>query len=147
MKTTDTNSEICNSLLRGELSAIETYTQAIEKFADHLDESPLNRIRSDHEAAAESLREIIGESEEKFATSSGSWGTFATAVEGAATLFGESPALTILQQGEEHGISEYEDALAGNDLDEPAMRLIRDKLLPAQRNHIAALKQYKSEAV
>lgn len=31
MKTTATNSEICNSLLRGELSAIETYTQAIER--------------------------------------------------------------------------------------------------------------------
>ena len=141
------NTEICNSLLRGELSAIETYTQAIGKFADHSDGSPLGRIRSDHEAAAASLRKIVGEGGEEPATGSGPWGAFATAVEGAATLFGESPALSILQQGEEHGISEYENALAGDDLDEPAMQLIRDKLLPAQRNHIIALKQCKSEAV
>ena len=147
MKATDTNTEICNSLLRGELSAIETYTQAIDKFADHQVGSPQIRIRSEHEAAAASLREIIGEGGEKPATGSGPWGAFATAVEGAATLFGESPALAILQQGEEHGVSEYEDALADDDLDEPAMRLIRDKLLPAQRSHIAALKQFKSEAV
>ena len=147
MKTTDTNTEICNSLLRGELSAIETYTQAIEKFAEHSDVSPLGRIRADHEAAAASLREIVGESGEEPATGSGPWGTFATAVEGAAALFGESSALAILQQGEEHGISEYEEALESGDFDEPAIRLIRDKLLPAQRNHIIALMQCKSQAV
>jgi hypothetical protein len=122
-------------------------TQAIEKFADHSDKSPLGRIRSDHEAAAASLREIIGESAEEAAISSGPWGVFATAVEAAAGLFGESTALTILQQGEEHGISEYENALAGDDLDESAMWLIRERLLPAQRNHIVSLKQYKSKAV
>ena len=147
MKTTDTNTEICNSLLRGEMSAIETYTQVIEKFADHSDGNLLRRIRSDHEAAAASLREIIGENGDEPAIGSGPWGTFATAVEGAAALFGESPALSILLQGEDHGISEYEEALESGDFDEPAIRLIRDKLLPAQRNHIIALMQCKSQAV
>jgi hypothetical protein len=120
---------------------------AVKKFSDHSDDSPLVRIRSDHESAAASLCEIIGEGGEEPATGSGPWGAFATAVEGVTTLFGDSPALTILQQGEEHGISEYENALDCDDLDEPAMRLIRDKLLPAQRNHIVVLKQCKSKAV
>lgn len=147
MNTTDTNTETCNSLLRGELSAIETYTQAIGKFADHSDGSLLDRIRAEHEAAAASLRAIVGEGGEEPATGSGPWGAFATAVEGAATLLGESPALAVLQKGEEHGISEYEEALAAKDVDESVKHLIRDKLLPAQRNHIAALKQCMAEAV
>lgn len=144
MKTTDTRTDTCNALLRGELSAIETYTQAIEKFADTSVDSPLGRIRTDHEASAASLRELIGECGGDYATSSGPWGSFATAVEGVATLFGESPALTILQQGEEHGISEYEDALADDDLDMSVKQLIREELLPAQRAHLVALERCKS---
>lgn len=145
MKNNNTHTDHCNSLLRGELSAIETYTQAIEKFADSSGESPLYRIRADHESSAASLRANIGQSEEVPATSSGPWGTFATALEGVATLLGEAPALTILQQGEEHGISEYEEALASDEVDESLKRLIRDELLPSQRDHLVALKQFKSQ--
>jgi len=150
MKSTDTitntTTETCNALLRGELSAIETYTQAIEKFAGNSGDYPLERIRADHQASAASLREIIGECGDEPATSSGPWGTFATAVEGVATLFGESPALITLQHGEIHGISEYEEALDDDDLDESVKDLIRGELLPALRDHLVELEYCKSKA-
>ena len=133
-----------NQLLRGELSAIETYTQAIHKFAASGSEGPLEKIHADHEASAASLRKLIGENGDLAATSSGPWGSFATTAEGLATLFGESPALLMLQQGEEHGVREYEDALDDDDLSEAIKDLIRDKLLPAQRDHLVVLERCKT---
>lgn len=150
MKTTEptnkSTSEICNALLRGELSAIETYIQAINKFAHNTCDFSLERIRGDHEASADSLREIIDNYEHGHATSSGPWGAFAAAAEGVAKLFGESSALIILQHGEVHGISEYEEALEEVDLNKSAKDLIRHKLLPALRNNLVELERYKSEA-
>lgn len=145
MKSTDTTTATCNELLRGELSAIETYTQAIEKFAGESADSPLERIRADHEASAASLRGIIGEFGEQPATSSGPWGTFATTVEGVASLFGESPALVALQHGEVHGISEYEKALDDPELTESTKNLIRAELLPALRAHLVDLERCKAQ--
>lgn len=144
MKSNDTNTSTCNALLRGELSAIETYTQAIEKYSDHSADCILEQIRDDHETSAEALRDLIDESGDEPVTSSGPWGTFATAVEGVASLFGESPALVILQHGEVHGINEYEKALKDDDLDESVKWLIRDELLPALRDHLVELERCKS---
>ena len=144
MKTNETTTDTCNSLLRGELSAIETYTQAIEKFGANTAGSPLERIRADHESNAKALRAFVGEHGDEPATSSGPWGAFATAVEGIATLLGESPALAILEQGEEHGITVYERALDDDDLDGSLKKLIRDELIPAQRDHLLDLKRCRS---
>ena len=144
MKTTDTVSETCNALLRGELSAVETYTQAIEKFAEEPGDRPLQRIRADHEASAALLSEIICQCGDEPATSSGPWGSFANAVEGVATLFGESPALLALQHGEVHGITEYEEALEDDELDESVKDLIRRKLLPSLRQHLVELEHCQS---
>jgi len=146
MKTNESITDTCNALLRGELSAIETYTQAIEKFAQDAGGSPLESIRADHQKNADSLRKLVGECGEEPATSSGAWGSFATTVEGVATLLGESPALTILQQGEQHGINEYEEALDDDDLSESVKDLIRDTLLPAQREHLVVLERCKTNA-
>src|SRR5262245_58284213 len=47
-KTTDT----LNSLLRGEISAVETYLQAEDKFAGDADAESLRRMRDDHQEAS-----------------------------------------------------------------------------------------------
>lgn len=147
MNTNDTITSTCNALLRGELSAIETYNQAIEKFADTSGNSILESIRDDHETSANSLRDLIDECDEEPITSSGPWGVFASAVEGVAALFGESPALVILQHGEIHGIAEYEKALEDDELDESVKWLIRDELLPALRDHLIELERCKSRII
>lgn len=146
MNANETITDACNALLRGELSAIETYTQAIEKFPAIAGVNTLEGIRADHVANADSLRKLVRKCCVETATSSGPWGTFATTIEGVATLLGESPALMVLQQGEEHGIRQYEEALDDDDLSEDIKNLIRDTLLPAQRKHLVELEQCQSSS-
>lgn len=146
MNSNETITDTCNAMLRGELSAIEAYTQVIEKFLPGAGSFTLEGIRADHMSNAELLRHLVGKFGEKPATSSGPWGSFATAVEGVAGLFGEGTALMALQQGEEHGIRQYERALEDDGLSETVKDLIRDTLLPAQREHLVKLGRYKVDA-
>lgn len=143
MNSKETMNDNCNALLRGELAAIETYTQAIKIFGFDAGGESLQGIRADHIANAESLRELVVECGGEPATSSGPWGAFATSVEGVATMLGKSPALMILKQGEEYGLSQYEEALQEEELRETVKNLIRDTLLPAQREHLVELKRCK----
>lgn len=137
--------DVCNSLLRGELSAIETYTQAIAKFDSDPARSALEDIRFDHEASASRLRDHLAEMGGEAATDSGIWGEFAKAVEGSAKVFGDSAALTALETGEEHGIKEYEEALRNPDVMDEIKTVIRTRLLPALTEHIATLKRLKNK--
>jgi len=132
---------VCNKLLRGEISAVETYGQAIEKHADSFAASELRRIRAEHKSAVEQLsakvREMGGEPD----TSSGAWGTFASAVQGAANMFGEESAVKGLKNGEETGRDDYQDALRDDEVLPATKNMIREKLLPATISHISALER------
>ncbi|MGL5017840.1 MAG: DUF2383 domain-containing protein [Luteolibacter sp.] len=144
MNTNNNNENSCNSMLRGELSAIETYSQAIAKFASDPGVTILTEIRASHIANEGALRRIANEYGAESATSSGPWGTFATSVEGIATLLGKSPALIALQQGEEHGVNQYERAIEDSSLDEKIKDFIKNTLLPSQRKNLAQLALCKS---
>ena len=72
-------------------------------------------------------------------TDSGAWGKFATAVQGAANLLGENSALVSLMQGEEHGKSTYQDALADDKLGDPVKEMIQGQLLPRVNRHISEI--------
>lgn len=146
MTATDSTINACNALLRGEISAIETYTQAIAKYDTASSDTALERIRADHAESAAELRKLISEGGGEPSTDSGMWGGFATAIEGAATLMGESPALSILQTGEKHGITEYENALEDADVSTTAKQLIRAKLLPVLSDHLLELQRRKDLA-
>jgi hypothetical protein len=123
-----------HALRRGELAAVETYRQAILKEGSPANE--LGAIRSEHEDAAEQLRMRIEALGEQADATSGVWGDFAKAVEGAAKILGNKAALMALKTGEQHGVDEYEEALRDPDLDAGSKDLIRDKLLPRQREHV-----------
>jgi uncharacterized protein (TIGR02284 family) len=131
---------VCNRLLRGEISAIETYTQAIEKFRQSPEASLLEDMRRDHVASANRLRTNVREMGGEPSNDSGAWGAWAATIEGAAKLIGDSTALKALQEGEEHGEKEYRDALA----DEHVLPIHRDivqrELLPRQLRHISMLR-------
>lgn len=145
MKTTTQDNKhcikVCNSLLRGELSAVETYRQAIEKFTPSPEMAELSRILGEHESAVAKLRVNVAEMGGEPETGSGAWGAFAKTVQGAANLFGEDSALSALQQGEEHGREQYRDALGDDEVLSDCKKLIRSALLPAVEEHIAALKR------
>ena len=60
----------------------------------------------------------------KPAQGSGVWGSFAKLAEGSAKLFGESAAVSALEEGEDHGRDDY--------------RRDVDKLSPTERHFIEA---------
>lgn len=146
MTATDKTIETCNALLRGETSAVETYTQAIDKFAAATVDASLERIRADHSGNAGELRTFIIEAGGEPAIGSGLWGGFVQALEGAATLFGESPALRVLQQGEALGIAEYKQALEDPKVSEKAKDLIVRRLLPPLSDHLIDLQNRRERA-
>ena len=132
-----------NSLLRGAISATETYKQAIDKVKDHGEHAAwatkLREIQADHGRAAQQLREHIVHHGGEAADTSGAWGTFAKAIEGVSSLFGDTAAIKALKEGEEHGLKDYEDALKHDRLDADCVALVRDELLPQQRRHLQSL--------
>ena len=132
--------DVCNSLLRGEISAIETYSQAIHRFGDATDVTLLENLRRDHITSANRLREYVREMGGEPSNDSGVWGTWARMVEGAAGLIGETAAIKALQEGEEHGEKEYEAALENDDVLPEFQELIRADLLPWQRQHISTIR-------
>lgn len=137
--------DTCNSLLRGELSAIETYGQAIEKFRDATEQRTLEILRAEHVSSAQVLRHHLKEMGAQPSTSSGAWGTFAKAVEGTATMLGKSPALAALEEGEKHGIDEYRDALENEDVMEEIKDKIRQNLIPSLETHLKTLASLRAE--
>src|SRR6185369_7035955 len=131
---TDKPVDSLNELLRGEISAVETYRQAIEK----LDGSPtrvqLEDCRRSHEERVRKLRDWVVRMGGEPAKDSGAWGAFARLIEGGAKAFGEKAAVSALEEGEDHGLKLYRDDVAK--LDPASRQLVETDLLPAQeRTH------------
>lgn len=139
MAHTATTTDTLNALLRGELSAIETYDQALKKLGDTKGADDLRRIHSQHREAASTLRQHVEQHGGQPDQSSGAWGAFARVVEGTAKLFGNDAALLALKQGEEHGVNAYEKALMDKGLPADCATLIKSKLLQQARAHIPVL--------
>lgn len=139
MTSHEESNEIYNELLRGEISAIEAYSQAIHKFSDFAADDALTRIRTAHQHSAAALRRLLQHTGAEPATNSGLWGGFVKALESTAALFGESPALMILQKGEQHGINLYNEALINARVSSEAKELIRTLMLPPLAGHLTEL--------
>jgi uncharacterized protein (TIGR02284 family) len=133
-----------NSLLRGEISAAETYKMAIDKVADGntsglASAGLLREIQEEHGRAAQGLRDRIRELGGEASDSSGAWGAWAKTVQGTMNLFGDASALKSLKEGEEHGLKDYQEAV--DDVDATTAQLIANQLIPAQQRHINLLDQ------
>jgi hypothetical protein len=96
-----------DSFLRGELSAVETYRQAIEKITDPSTNAKLTECLSSHQQRVTLLTEAIRKLGGTPSTTSGPWGAFAKLVEGGAKVFGEHAAIAALEEGEDHGLADY----------------------------------------
>ncbi len=127
----ETDVKQLNSFLRGELSAVETYDQAIEKIGSNAGlAGTLQEVRDSHERRAELLRERVMNLGGEPAESSGAWGSFAKLVEGGAKAFGEKAAIAALEEGEDHGRDDYKRDL--KDLSVETSTFVQAELLPAQ---------------
>jgi uncharacterized protein (TIGR02284 family) len=122
-----------NDLLKGEISAVETYRQAIEKLDDQRIVQLSENLDS-HSRRVSRLRSYITSLGGKAVEGSGLWGAFARTVEGGAKLFGKDAALAALEEGEDQGVADYRNALSR--LDTASRQVVETELMPEQlRTH------------
>jgi demethoxyubiquinone hydroxylase (CLK1/Coq7/Cat5 family) len=123
-----------NSFLRGEISAVETYRQALEKISDPSIRSQLEQCEQDHEQRIELLRERILALGGTPDQGSGAWGVWAKLVQGGGNLLGEKTALQALEEGEDHGLNDYRRDL--DELDGETRSWVESNILDrAKRTH------------
>ena len=136
-----------NSLLRGEISATETYRMAIDKASNGADDTRnvgcLRQIQEEHGRAAQAIRDRIRELGGEAADSSGAWGIWAKSVQGALSIFGNAAAFKSLKDGEEHGLKDYQQALKR--VDASSAQMIQNQRVPAQQRHLELLDQLITE--
>lgn len=132
-----------NDFLKSEISAVETYGQAIEKSSDSLTVQRLVELRQSHASRAQLLRERIVALGGTPVEGSGVWGSFAKMVEGGAKAMGEKAAIAALEEGEDRGLKEYRSEI--DDLSDAQRQFVASMLLPEQqRSHDAMSRMKKS---
>ncbi|MDY7232432.1 DUF2383 domain-containing protein [Hyalangium rubrum] len=140
MAQTDKSVDALNSFLQGEISAVETYRQAIGHVSD-AHRTVLETCQQDHEQRVEALRDRISRLGGTPVEGSGPWGVFAKLVQAGADSLGEKAAIQALEEGEDHGLADYQ-----RDMDQvhgEARRFVRMELLPAQKRTHAQLSRLK----
>jgi demethoxyubiquinone hydroxylase (CLK1/Coq7/Cat5 family) len=130
-----------NSFLRGEISAVETYRQALDKVKDTQARMQLEQCHVSHQHRVDLLRTRIVELGGEPSEGSGAWGAFAKAAEGSAAALGEKSAIDVLEEGEDHGLKDYQKHLG--DLDAGSRSFVEKELIPAQQRTHRALSALK----
>jgi len=137
----DKTVEALNSLLRGEISAVETYRQALEKLNHATSRRAIEDCLHSHESRVNLLTQQVGQLGGQPSQGSGAWGSFAKLVEGGAKAFGEKAAIAALEEGEDHGLKQYRSELSK--LNGQARQLVEMQLLPAQERTHRSMSQLK----
>lgn len=131
--------ELCNKMIRGERSAVDTYNSAIDKFGDHPVMNELRRIRDEHQKSVVDLEANVRSMGGDPAMDSGYWGIFATLVQNTANLLGKESAVEALAQGEQKGLDDYRDATKSDFLMPSCRALFTTTLIPRIQNHLQVL--------
>lgn len=145
MASPQKNVDQLNSFLRGEIAAVETYRQALSGLRQSSHVATLTECKSSHEQRVSILTDEIRKLGGTPAESSSAWGFFAKSVEGSAAAFGEKSAIAALEEGEDHGNSDYRSDI--DKLDPTVRSVIEQRVLPMQlRTHakMSALKKQLS---
>lgn len=139
MATSETRTSTANSLLRGEMSAVETYEQSLSRFDATNGANEVQRILSEHRDSVQRLKALIRDEGGEPSTGSGAWGYWANTVAGVAKLVGPGAALQALYQGEDHGKNDYEAALKDDTVPQEVKDEVRVRLLPRQLEHLRSV--------
>jgi bacterioferritin (cytochrome b1) len=96
-----------NSLLRAELTAIETYELALKDRAAFSGKTELSQCLLSHMERAQILRDRIEALGGVPTQNAGLWGAFATVVEKGAIVLGDDVAIRALEEGEDRRLADY----------------------------------------
>jgi hypothetical protein len=136
---TKTTVDQLNEFLRDELTAIETYDQALKGRSSFSGKTELYRNKVSHEKRADILREQVRLLGGDPIDTSGLRGTVAKVIEGGAVAIGDGAALKALEQWEDHSLKDYQDHMT--DLDLSARKVIEARVLPEQRETYRVLSE------
>ena len=129
-----------NKCLRDELSAVETYRQALDKgekqYGTDVKFQQLAQMCRDHEDAAAQLRDLIQQLGGRASHNAGAWGAWSKTVMGTAKLLGDKTALKALREGEESGVKDYEGVLRAST---PEVQRALAPIVARDRTHIQQL--------
>lgn len=131
-----------NGLLRGEISAVETYQQALKGLDEPALVPRLQECQLSHQQRVTRLRDKIASLGGEPSEGSGAWGAFAKIVEGSATALGDKASIATLEEGEDHGLKAYRDETEKCECAE-TRSFIQTELLPSQEKTHAVLSDLK----
>lgn len=140
MQTPNKSADKLNGLLKGEISAVETYEQVLEKITDPEIRSELEDVQQCHADRVEILTETVAIMGKEPADKAGVWGAFAKLMEGGAKVFGDKAAIGLLEEGEDKGLEDYRKLLEEAD---PNIHPIIEELLPRQEETHAKMSGLK----
>lgn len=143
MGTMKSSVDQLNSFLRGEISAVETYDQAITKLQATTYASQLQECKRSHEQRVQLLKEQIRRLGGTPVDASGPWGAFAKLIEGGAKTVGDKVAIAALEEGEDHGLRDYKSDIAK--LDPEVRSFVEQRILPEQQRTHAGLSMLKKQ--
>lgn len=131
----DTNAvEDLNFLLRGELSAVEAYTQALKTVENPEASKVLEECLESHATRSEKLRNAIAELGGTPTEDGGAWGGFVKFMTEGASSLGDKATLAALEEGEDIGSNDYEWRLIK--MHGEHRKLVKEELGPEQeRTH------------
>lgn len=144
MDRRDEASASLNKLLNEELSAVETYKQALDNLDSVENEeaaAELRRIEEDHERVVTELRESLRAHGGVPEATPRLWIGLEAVSEIRREAYDVESMLQALKEGEQRGMKEYEDVLQDKDTDPICRQVVRERLIPRQQNHIAAIEQ------
>jgi hypothetical protein len=119
-----------NSFLSGEIAAVETYRRALAQLRGRAREPHLRACLASHERRVQALRRQVRALGGEPAESSGPWGAFAGLAADGASAIGDDAAISLLEQGEDHGLKLYLDEVSK--LDPTTRKQIELDVLPEQ---------------
>jgi uncharacterized protein (TIGR02284 family) len=140
-QTQEKSVDVLNSFLRGEISAVETYRQALEKVQEANLHASLQDCLQSHTTRVTVLTEQIRALGGSPSQGSGVWGAFAKAVEGGAKAFGAKAAVAALEEGEDHGRNDYRSDI--DKLDTASKQVVQQRVIPEQERTHGVMSQLK----
>lgn len=117
-----------NTLLTGEISAVETYNLALQKATHSEVRQTLIQCRDSHEARVVRLTTNVVQLGGEPAKGGGIWGAFAKFVQ--SSVDNERDAIAVLEEAEAERLVQYEAQTELVPL--PVYNVIKEDLLPAQ---------------
>ncbi len=132
--------EKLNGILKGEISAVETYRQALEKITDPSIAKELECAKTCHSGRVAELVSKVQDAGGEPAQGSGAWGAFAKMMEGGAKIAGDKATIAVLEEGEDKGLADYKKLMEDSD---PAVKMMAQALMAKQEGTHQKLRDLK----